>query len=583
MNYRGDIKSPAFQSAVIGLVIITFILAEIGTFLIAGQTEVIISQVFYLPIILITFMYPRKAVPLGLGVGIIYLVFSLLIPATRAGDLLTPFMQFYVYVSLAVLLASFFTSFKLNEKKYESLFRHTHSAICIVDTATRIIVEMNPRFQEVTGTKNRKTGTLRLDDLFPDVFPLSLTDPERNALETGSQKIFLKKADGTDQTLLASITPIEEAGFIALFLVDITPMVLAEQEIMAQAALLESENMFRSLSRVAPVGIFLIDSRGNYFFVNDQWCRIMDLSIDDAAGQGWLNAIHPEDRMAADVQWQSFIGKGNEITIEHRLLHKDGSIAWVYFRALARRTAEGIITGYVGTIVDITDRKKYEETLKASLDEKSVLIMEIHHRVKNNLQIISGLIRLQSRQITNEQALAALHECETRVITMALVHESLYQSGNLANINAQRHITNLANTLLMSDDHEGHIKMDIDVEDMPLDMNTAVPASLIINELVTNSLKHAFSGRDHGTIRISLHQEPDNMLVLTVGDDGVGIPPGMNIMETGSLGMKLVMRLVRDQLKGTLTILSDKGMSFAMRFPAAIPATGTEKGGSNAG
>src|SRR5208282_2148752 len=128
------------------------------------------------------------------------------------------------------------------------------------------------------------------------------------------------------------------------------------------------------------------------------------------------------------------------------------------------QTQAALVTGYVGTVVDIDNRKEYEKTLKASLDEKSILIMEIHHRVKNNLQIISGLIRLQARQITNKQALDALHECETRVITMALVHESLYQSDNLANINARLHISNLANTLVMSDDHEVHIDLDLDVE-----------------------------------------------------------------------------------------------------------------------
>jgi two-component sensor histidine kinase len=240
----------------------------------------------------------------------------------------------------------------------------------------------------------------------------------------------------------------------------------------------------------------------------------------------------------------------------------------------------------MGTIEDITNRKKYEQNLQSSLDEKSVLLMEVHHRVKNNLQIITGLIRLQARQITNGQALEALRECETRVLTIALVHESLYQSGNLANINAKRHITNLANTLVMSNDNEMKIDMDLDVDDMPLDMNTAVPTSLIINELVTNSLKYAFSGRDHGTIRIGLHREPGNMLVLTVGDDGVGIPPGMTLGKTGSLGMKLVMRLVRDQLKGDLRIVSDKGTSFVMRFPAApvtLSATSGEKGENNVG
>jgi PAS domain S-box-containing protein len=405
-------------------------------------------------------MYPRKAVLLGLGVGILYLVLSLIVPVSRAG-LLASFMQFYVYVSLAVLLASFFTRFILNETKYEELFRHSYNAICIVDRVTHTIIEMNPRFQEVMGTGDRKAGAFRLEDLFTDTVPFPLPDPQRGEQETGYKEISIKKADGTERNFL------------------------------------------------------------------------------------------------------------------------------INFRALARRDAEGDITGYVGTIVDITDRKRYEEALKSSLDEKSLLIMEVHHRVKNNLQIISGLIRLQAREITtNEQALAALHECESRVITMALVHESLYQSGNLTNINAKQHITNLVNTLVMSDNHELHIDMNIDVDDMSLDMNTAVPASLIINELVINSLKHAFVGRNHGTIRISFHREPDNMLALIVSDDGVGIPPNMNINETRSLGLKLVTRLVRDQLKGSFTIQSDKGTSFGMQFPSA-PATASAtfegKGGNNAG
>jgi two-component sensor histidine kinase len=231
--------------------------------------------------------------------------------------------------------------------------------------------------------------------------------------------------------------------------------------------------------------------------------------------------------------------------------------------------SQGEIVGAIESVRDISERKKYEVALKASLDEKSVMLMEIHHRVKNNLQIITGLIRLQARQITNEQALAALRECETRVLTIALVHESLYQSGNLANINAKRHITNLASTILMSENGRENIMMDIDVDDLPLDMNTAIPASLIINELMTNSLKYAFSGRDRGTIRIGLHREPGNMLALTIADDGRGLPAGMDISKTLSLGLRLVMRLVQDQLSGDLRILPDKGTSFLIRFPAA--------------
>jgi|SRR5208337_368307 len=127
-----------------------------------------------------------------------------------------------------------------------------------------------------------------------------------------------------------------------------------------------------------------------------------------------------------------------------------------------------------------------------------------------------------------------------------------------------------------------HIDLDLDVDDMTLDMNMAIPASLIINELVINALKHAFVGRTQGRIRISLHRESGTMLSLIVSDDGVGLPPGMNIAQIKSLGLKLVMRLVRNQLKGDVTILSDKGTSFQMRFPEvpAAPASVQMSAGS---
>jgi len=447
-----------------------------------------------------------------------------------------------------------------------------HSLVGIFLLRDEILEYVNPRFAEIFGyTPGEITGRPFISNLI-DPGDRELVETHRVNKEEGREEsahyiVNGIKKDGTRIVLELYSKTVDyqgERGIIGTIM-DITKRTLAE------TALHESEDMFRSLAQIAPVGIFLVDSRGQYFFVNDQWCRIMDITVDEAAGSGWLSAIHPNDRAAVGEEWQSFLNKGDEFTTEQRLLHKDGTIAWILVRALARRNAEGLASGYVGTIVDITERKKYEETLKASLEEKSILIMEIHHRVKNNLQIISGLIRLQSRQITNPQALDALRECETRVITMALVHESLYQSGNLANISARRHITNLANTLLMSDERDVKVAMDVDVDDIPLDMNTAVPASLIINELVINSLKYAFTGRESGTIHIGLHKDPEGFLELTVADNGVGLPPDLDISRTTSLGLKLVTRLVQDQLKGTMNVRSDHGTAFFMRFPPGQP------------
>jgi len=447
-----------------------------------------------------------------------------------------------------------------------------HSLVGIFLLRNEILEYVNPRFAEIFGYVP--------GEIIGRPFISNLIDPsDRELVETHR----VNKVEGREESAHYLINGIKKDGTrIVLELYSKTVDYQGERGIIgtimdiskrtrAETALQESEDMFRSLSQIAPVGIFLLDSKGHYFFVNDQWCQIMDITIKEAAGNGWLTAIHPDNRKSVEDEWKAFLGKGDEVTTEQRLMHKDGSIVWILVRALARRNDAGIVTGYIGTIVDITERKKYEETLKASLEEKSILIMEIHHRVKNNLQIISGLIRLQSRQITNPQALDALRECETRVITMALVHESLYQSGNLANISARRHITNLANTLLMSDERDVKVAMDVDVDDIPLDMNTAVPASLIINELVINSLKYAFTGRESGTIHIGLHKDPEGFLELTVADNGVGLPPDLDISRTTSLGLKLVTRLAQDQLKGTVKVRSDHGTAFIMRFPPGQP------------
>ncbi|MDD1702360.1 MAG: PAS domain S-box protein [Methanoregula sp.] len=450
-----------------------------------------------------------------------------------------------------------------------------HSLVGIFLLENGIFRYVNPRFAEMFGYTR--------DELLGRSFIPLLVSPEEQATveehrlkkeadaELSSHYFFSGvRKDGTRISLENySIRVISQGqpGIISTVM-DITERTRAE------SALKESEEKFRTLSEAAPVGIFLVDSEGNFAYANEKCLSIMGLTPQEAAGTGWMAVISPENRKNMSQLSSACIQEGTEISEELCLLHKDGSVSWVFLRALARRDARGEISGYIGVIVDITERKRHEEALKAALDEKSVLIMEVHHRVKNNLQVISGLIRLQSRYITNEQALAALKECENRVITIALVHESLYQSDNLANINARRHITNLANNLVMSDELGTRIHLELDVDEIPLDMNIAVPTSLIINELVANSLKYAFNGRDKGTIRISFHKEtPGNFLVLSISDDGVGLPPGIDILESTSLGLKLVVRLVRDQLGGEITFSSGKGTTSTIRFPEFSPGT----------
>jgi PAS domain S-box-containing protein len=217
---------------------------------------------------------------------------------------------------------------------------------------------------------------------------------------------------------------------------------------------------------------------------------------------------------------------------------------------------------------DITDRKKAEVQIKASLTEKEVLLKEIHHRVKNNLQIISSLLSLQARQTGNGKRLQMFQDSQTRLKAMALIHERLYQSPDLAQIDFANYSRGLAEYLLGMYQIDGHrIRLDMQVEPVLMTVDMAIPCALAINELVSNSLKYAFPDRSEGEIGIGLTSATDNCLRLVVRDNGVGLAPNLDLNNPKSLGLKLV-RSLTEQLNGTLEHTSNgQGTTFEILFP----------------
>jgi two-component sensor histidine kinase len=216
-------------------------------------------------------------------------------------------------------------------------------------------------------------------------------------------------------------------------------------------------------------------------------------------------------------------------------------------------------------IVRIIEQDKAERQIKQSLHEKEILLKEIHHRVKNNMQIISSLLNLQSRHVKDENAFEMFKQSQTRVRSMALVHEKLYQSKELDRMSFQGYAQNLANFLLnIFGVDQGRVKVEIDAGEITMDINMAVPCGLLINELISNCLKHAFP-EGKGTIYISLKQAEDD-LILTVKDDGVGFPEDKDFRKTRSLGMQLVNNLT-DQLEGEVELVRGGGTTFVITFP----------------
>ena len=206
---------------------------------------------------------------------------------------------------------------------------------------------------------------------------------------------------------------------------------------------------------------------------------------------------------------------------------------------------------------DLTDHKLAEEARR-----KDMLLKEIHHRVKNNMQVISSLLSLQSRYIAEKKYKEMFRETRNRIKSMALIHEKLYQSRTLENINFREYITDMVHGLVLSYSDQG-IALEIEADDISLGVDTAVPCGLIINELVTNALKHAFPER-RGKITVGLYG--DGTIELVVKDDGVGIPDSIDFRNTKTLGLRLVTILAEDQLSGEITLIRDKGAEFHIIF-----------------
>ncbi len=280
----------------------------------------------------------------------------------------------------------------------------------------------------------------------------------------------------------------------------------------------------------------------------------------------WMERIHPQDLERVRENLRHSLEK-RVLTNEYRFLCGNGDWHWIQDDLQVIFDAEGAPVEAVGSMIDITLRKRLEEELRNSLNEKEVLLKEIHHRVKNNLQVISSLLNLQSAQIKDPPTLQIFRDSQNRVRTMALIHEKLYQSSDLARIDFRAYVQSLGAYLMRSFAAEAHgINFRTQIEGLTLQIDQAIPCGLIINELVSNSLKYAFPQGRPGEVSICFTLAADHQFHLVVADNGVGIPESIDIENTTSLGLQLVSSLV-EQLDGTLRLNQTAGTEFEIMFP----------------
>jgi len=336
------------------------------------------------------------------------------------------------------------------------------------------------------------------------------------------------------------------------------------QRLENERRLRESEEKYRSLFNLAPEYILLLDpGDGKILDVNSTLARTIEIHPGDLRGR----SIYELDFLSDDVK--------KEFRSKLEIIMRDGFVepyemvmtdpsgreynVRVYNRLIHAEGRDCLLV----VLSDISDLKRTQSMLERSLAEKELLLKEIHHRVKNNLMIISSLLSLQSRQVKDEETMDLFRESENRARSMALIHERLYRSEDLKNVDLAEYLGRLASEIFRSYSADSRIRMNLEIDELRVDVETAVPLGLIVNELLTNAVKHAFPDGE-GTVTVSLRRR-NSRVILEVSDDGKGFPEDIDWESSPSLGLQLV-RSLTEQIDGEVEMISDGGTTFRITF-----------------
>lgn len=304
----------------------------------------------------------------------------------------------------------------------------------------------------------------------------------------------------------------------------------------------------------------IADTNGYFKKLNPSFKNILGYELEELMSKPFFDFVHPDDLYATINETEKLRHGIPTIEFENRYRCKDGTYKWISWHCMPHENGS-----LYAVARDVTKEKEIQKTLQASVREKDVLLKEIHHRVKNNLQVISSLINMQIRNLVDAPAKDALIECQTRIQAIALIHEKLYQSADYARVSFSEYVQSLmADIFHALGVSPNTIALELNIPRMLLPIDKAIPCALILNELVTNSLKHAFPEERRGVINVSIYAEI-GYISMTIKDTGVGLPENINLKNSPSLGLQLVNTLL-EQLKASIEIDRTNGTAFTIHF-----------------
>jgi PAS domain S-box-containing protein len=454
---------------------------------------------------------------------------------------------------------------RASEIRYRRLFETAQDGILILNAETGQIVDVNPFLIDLLGFSHELFLGKKIWEIgvFKDIVA------NKDNFEELQRKEYIRYEDLPLETaygrriaveFVSNVYTVNNKKVIQCNIRDITERKQAEEH------LKKTETEYRSLISNSADIIAVVDYTGDFFFLSPSFDSVLGYREGTIRIRNVFELIHPDDVRAARETMQSSAESPGEIrSVELRLRHADGS--WRIMDVVGRTSSWGEHDRVILVSArDVTERKKMTEQIEASLAEKETLLKEIHHRVKNNLQIITSMLNLQIRNIDDPTTIEVLKDSQSRVRSMALVHEHLYRGKDFAHIDLGNYIRALGMGLFQSyEAAKQGIRFDLNIKDIYVDINTSIPLGLISNELITNSLKYAFKEKKNGKISITA-TEDSQALTFVVADNGAGMPEGITLENQTSLGLRLVS-LLTGQLKGTVTIDRTEGTKFVFTIP----------------
>ncbi len=446
-----------------------------------------------------------------------------------------------------------------SEMRYRRLFETAQDGILMLDADTGQIVEVNPFLIKLLGFSREQFLGKKIWEigLFKDIIANKDNFQELQREEyIRYEDLPLETADGRKIAVefLSNVYEVNNTKVIQCNIRDINKRKLVEEALSQKNK--ELDGYFTNTLDL----LFIADKDGHFRRLNREWELALGYSPAELEGKQFLDFVHPDDTEAS-LNAMSELSQGKIVLqFTNRYRHRSGSYRWIEWRLFP---AGDLI---YASARDVTEREMMTELVERSLAEKETLLKEIHHRVKNNLQIITSILNLQIRKTTDLPTIEALKDSQNRVRSMALIHEHLYRDKDLSHINLGNYLRSLGSGLFDTYEAANHdIRFDLNILDIFLDINTSIPLGLISNELITNSLKYAFVGKKSGKITVSASENPTT-LTFIVADDGVGMPPHITLKKQKSLGLRLVNSLTR-QLHGIMTIDRSNGTKFVFSIP----------------